>query len=151
MLRLATILKVPHTASILCFLLYNFYNFVLTFIITPRWFIGKLLFERQVNQLIASDVFANNAADVPAGMHGNQSRCRPDPQRRNRSYTRSNVGKKARYYYHFDSFGNIFGFHIHQMSRNSFRNKREWSICSISKIYILFKWYIYIISKYQVM
>lgn len=41
--------------------------------------VGKLLFKRQVNQLIASDVFAYNAANVPAGMHGDQSRRRSDP------------------------------------------------------------------------
>lgn len=80
MLRLATILKVY--LILRRFRVYDFKTIIILcsrFIVTLRRFIGKLLSERQVDQLIASDVFANNAADVPAGMHGDQSRRRSDP------------------------------------------------------------------------
>lgn len=54
-------------------------SFVFTLLNFLRWFVGKLLLKRPVNQLIKIDVFANNAVDVPTGMYGDQSRCRSDP------------------------------------------------------------------------
>lgn len=90
-----------------------------------RRFVGKLLLERRFDQRLEIALLADNAAHVPAGVYGDQSRHRSDPQGRHRTGNVPDVEEKTRRHNRFDPRGHLFGFHIHQMSGDRFGDKRE--------------------------